>query len=147
MTNILKMFDTVSSSEEGSWLHLCVPGSDEKAYADGDKQKKPLRIKLKGPDSDVFAVIARKGKFESDKRQAKFQKTGMVEKPKTVAESALEDAELAAKMTMGFENIPEGKPDDVNSMIAMYLEYKNLREQAIDFAVSRANFTKAPQEG
>jgi len=132
MTNILKMFDTVSSSEEGSWLHLRVPGTDEKAYADGDKQKKPLRIKLKGPDSDAWTAFARKAAKQESKN-------------KTTHEMALDDAQLMAKMTLGFDNIPDFEFSK-DAAIKLYLDYKDIRIQAINHVANRENFIKKPNE-
>lgn len=137
MTNILKMFDTVSSSEQGAWLHLTIPGSEEKAYLDGEKKKKPIRILLKGPDSDVWTAFQRKAM----KSQAK---------EKSHEDTVLEDAKLFAKMTLGFDNIPDdnGKPIELTqeSAIKLYMNYKDIRMQALRFVMSQENFIEKPLE-
>ena len=137
MTNILKMFDTVSSSEKGAWLHLTIPGSEEKAYLDGDKQKKPMCILLKGPDSDIWTAFQRKALKSKAKE-------------KTHEETILEDAKLFAKMTLGFNNIPddEGKPLDFSheAALKLYLNYKDIRMQALRFVMSQENFIEKPNE-
>lgn len=133
MTNILKMFDTVSSSEEGSWLHLNVPGTEEKAYADGDKQKKPLRIKLKGPDSDAWTVFQRKAMKSQGKE-------------KSHEDTILEDSKLFAKMTLAFENIPSDSGQSLEltqeNAIKLYMNYKDIRIQALRFVMDASHFTK-----
>ena len=137
MTNVLKMFDTVSSSESGAWLHLVMPGTEEKAYADGDKQKKPMRIQLKGPDSDAWTVFQRKAM----KSQGK---------DKTHEETVLEDAKLFAKMTLGFDNIPNDDGSVMaftyESALKLYINYKDIRMQALRFVMSQENFTKAQEK-
>ena len=136
MTNILKMFDTVSSSEQGAWLHLTAPGSDEHVYID-DKQKKPMRILLKGPDSDIWTAFQRKAM----KSQAK---------EKSHDDTVLEDAKLFAKMTLGFDNIPdsEGKSLEFTyeNALRLYRDYKDIRMQALRFVMSQSNFTLKPSE-
>lgn len=131
MTNILKQFDTVSASEEGAWLHLCSPGTDEKVYVD-DKRKKPLRIKLKGPDCDAWTSFQRKaikGQGKKDDRS-----------PEDVA---LEDSKLFAKMTLAWENMPaEVGECTYENAIKLYLNYKDIRMQALRFVMSQENFTQ-----
>jgi hypothetical protein len=137
MTNILQMFDTVSSSEKGAWLHLTIPGSEEKAYTDGDKQKKPMRIMLKGPDSDAWTAFQRKAM----KSQGK---------DKTHEETILEDSKLFAKMTLAFDNIPNSAGGELTltheSAIKLYINYKDIRIQALRFVMNQENFTvKSPE--
>lgn len=137
MNNILKAFDTVSSSESGAWLHLVMPGTEEKAYADGDKQKKPMRIQLKGPDSDAWTAFQRKAMKSQGKE-------------KSHDETVLDDAKLFAKMTLGFENIP----NDDNGVLAftyesalkLYINYKSIRMQALHFVMDQSHFTKAQEK-
>lgn len=130
--NVLQQFDTVSASEEGAWLHLKIPGSDEKAYLDED-QKKPLRIKLKGPDSDTWTAFQRKA------MRAK-------QNDKSVDETTNEDAKLFAKMTVAWENIPDDSGDSLEftaeNAIKLYRKYKDIRIQALRFVMDQANFTK-----
>lgn len=133
MTNILQMFDTVSSSEEGSWLHLNVPGTEEKAYTDGDKQKKPLRIKLKGPDSNAWTAFQRKAMKSQGKE-------------KSHEDTILEDSKLFAKMTLAFENIPSESGQALEltqeNAIKLYMNYKDIRLQALRFVMDQSHFTK-----
>ena len=70
--NILSVFDTEAQSEQGAWLHLVTPGTDELAYAD-DARKKPLRIKLKGPESDTWTAFQRKVMQQQDGKKDKRQ--------------------------------------------------------------------------
>lgn len=131
MSNILKQFDTVSASEEGAWLHLCAPGTDEKVCADKGS-KKPLRIKLKGPDSDVWTSFQRKAIRGNDKKDNR-----------DAEEVALEDSKLFAKLTVAWENMPAevGECTRENAL-KLYLNYKDIRMQALRFVVSQENFTQ-----
>lgn len=130
--NVLQQFDTVSASEEGAWLHLTIPGSDEKAYLD-EAQEKPLRIKLKGPDSDTWTAFQRKA------MRAK-------QNDKSVDETTNEDAKLFSKMTVSWENIPDDNGDELEftaeNAIKIYRKYKDIRIQALRFVMDQANFTK-----
>lgn len=132
--NVLKQFDTVKTSEEGAWMHLVAPGTDDKVYLD-DEQKQPVRIKLKGPDSPMWVNFQRKA-IRSDKKDNR-----------SVEDVAVEDSKLFAKMTLDFENIPndDGKGTQTFSReaaIQLYLKYKDIRMQALRFVVSQENFTK-----
>lgn len=131
--SILDQFDTVTASEEGAWLHICHQGTDDKVYLD-KAQKKPLRIKLKGPDSEVWIAFQRKAMRKSDK-----------EEERSPAEIAEEDADLFAKMTIEWENMPDdvGECNQKNAK-ALYLKYKDIRIQVLGFVHSRENFTKRP---
>lgn len=138
--NILKQFDTVSASEEGAWLHLCAPGTNTKVYSD-DAKKKPLRIKLKGPDSDEWTSFQRKAMTKGKNAANQDQEE------KSQSEIALEDAQLFAKMTVGWENMPTEVGDlTQENAVKLYLNYKDIRMQALRFVMSQENFTKKPPE-
>ena len=132
MSNVLQLFDTVGQSEAGSWLHLDRPDNGEKAYLD-DAGKQPLRIKLKGPDSKAWVSFVRKARKEVDSK-------------KSIEETDLEEAQLMARLTLDWENIPdsEGKPMKFNSddAIGVYLRYKDIRIQAVRFIQKQENFTQ-----
>ena len=136
MSNILKMFDTVTASEEGAWLHLNIPASEEKAYLD-EKQKKPMRIKLQGPDSNVWVNFQRKSVREGDKK-------------KSYEDTVLEDSQLFAKMTISWENIPDADGKDLQftyeAAIKLYRDYKDIRMQALRFVVNQEAFIKTQPE-
>jgi hypothetical protein len=132
ITNILQMFDTESASESGSWLHLTKPGTDgELAYADKGTTK-PLRIKLKGPDSSTWTAFQRKAIKASGKKDIR-----------TAKEIAREDSSLFARMTLETENIPGLKLDEeeANGIFEMYLNYKDIRMQALRWVMNQENFT------
>jgi hypothetical protein len=134
--NVLKQFDTVSASEEGAWLHLCSPGTDEKVYAD-DKQKKPLRIKMKGPDSDVWTAFQRKA----------IKSQGSKKDDRSPEDVALEDSKLFAKLTTAWENMPaEVGERTIENAIKLYINYKDIRMQALRFVMNQENFTQKPPE-
>lgn len=134
--NILKQFDTVSASEEGAWLHLCAPGTDEKVYAD-NKKEQPLRIKLKGPDCDVWTSFQRKA----------MKSQGSKKDDRSPDEIAFEDAKLFAKMTIAWENMPaEVGECTTENAIKLYRDYKDIRMQALRFVMPQENFTQKPPE-
>jgi hypothetical protein len=129
--DILSVFDTEASSEAGSWLHLSIPGTDgEPAYADKEREK-PLRIKLKGPDSDTWTSYQRKAMKSQGKKDTR-----------TAKEIAREDAQLMARMTLDIENIPGYAGSEFNSLVDLYLKYKDIRMQALMYVINRENFTQ-----
>lgn len=130
--NLLSIFDTEQQSEDGAWLHLTRPDTDEFAYADADN-KKPLRIKLKGPESNTWTVFFRKTRQEEGKNDKR-----------TVHDVKLSDAQLMARMTLDTENIPGVDGKDKDSLTKMYLDYQDIRSQALAFILNRENFTKKP---
>ena len=131
-TNILQMFDTESASESGSWLHLTKPGTDgDLAYAEKGNTDKPLRIKLKGPDSGTWTAFQRKAMKGSGKKDTR-----------TAKEIAREDANLFARMTLETENIPGFEVVDENVIFDMYFKYKDIRMQALRWVMNQENFTQ-----
>lgn len=145
MTFKLSIFDTVAQSSEGAWLHLTVPGSRNYAYLDGhlENPKKPLRIHLKGADSDTYAKEIQR--INRKERKAEMQQRGKI-KEKSLEEIVLEWAELFAKMTLGWENIPDddGKPlpFTFENAVKLYISYKDIRVQAGLFIDTQENFIK-----
>ena len=130
-TNILQMFDTESASESGSWLHLTKPGTDgDLAYADKGSAK-PLRIKLKGPDSGTWTAFQRKAMKGSGKKD-----------DRTAKDIALEDARLFSHMTLETENIPGYSAADHADLVDMYFKYKDIRMQALKWVMKQDNFTQ-----
>ena len=130
-SNILEMFDTESASETGSWLHLTKPGTDgDLAYADKSTDK-PLRIKLKGPDSGTWTSFQRKAMKASGKKDSRTSK-----------EIAREDANLFSRMTLETENIPGYEGADEAALIDMYVKYKDIRIQALKWVMNQENFTQ-----
>ena len=130
-TNILTMFDTESASESGSWLHLAKPGADgDLAYADKTTDK-PLRIKLKGPDSGTWTAFQRKAMKDSGKKDTR-----------TAKDIALEDARLFSRMTLETENIPGYAATDHADLVDMYFKYKDIRMQALKWVMKQDNFTQ-----
>lgn len=125
------MFDTESASESGSWLHLTKPGTDgELAYAD-KASAKPLRIKLKGPDSGTWTAFQRKAMKASGKKDIR-----------TAKELAREDSSLFARLTLETENIPGFEGADEAALFEMFMQYKDIRMQALRWVVNQENFTQ-----
>jgi len=130
-SNILQMFDTESASESGSWLHLTKPGTDgELAYAEKGSTK-PLRIKLKGPDSGTWTAFQRKIMKASGKKDIR-----------TAKENAREDSSLFARMTLETENIPGFEGADESALLEMFMQYKDIRMQALRWVINQENFTQ-----
>ena len=130
--NILSAFDTEAMCEDGEWMHLVVPGTGERAYADPDK-KKPLRIKLKGPESDTWTTFFRKARQVAGEKDTR-----------TNDEVKLSDSRLMARMTLAVENIPGVDKSDKESIVSMYRNYQDIRSQALDFISKRENFIVKP---
>jgi hypothetical protein len=125
--NLLSMFDTESASESGSWLHLAVPGTDGDLAYDG--KGNPLRIKLKGPDSDVWTEFQRKAMRHAGKKDTRSAK-----------EVAKEDAHLFARITLDVENIPGYDKPDREKLVEMYTQYKDIRIQSLRYLMNQENF-------
>lgn len=143
MTNILQMFDTVKLSEDGAWLHLNIPCSNKKAYADKEN-KKPLRIKMKGPDCNKWS------EYKIKAQRAKPDKNGKYAE-KTVSEIAMDNCKILAALTLGFENIPsnDGKSDlefTYENALKLYLDYKDIQVQALAMLFEQENFMLKPRE-
>jgi hypothetical protein len=131
----------------GAWLHLKHPDDRVPLYAD-DAKERPVRIKLLGKDSDVYVkadAAAREANVEAMSRGAKWK----------AAANDHAFAETLAKITVEWENIPQGWVDgsaDENpallSEAAALKLYENLgvkwvREQADEFLGQRSNFSQA----
>ena len=130
--NILSVFDTEAQSEQGAWLHLTLPGTDDLAFAD-KQRKSPLRIKLKGPESDTWTGFQRRVMQSDDKKDKR-----------TPEEIKLSDSRLMARMTLDVENIPGVTMDDKESVVQMYANYRDIRMQTLTFVLRRENFIGSP---
>lgn len=133
--SILSKFDTETISEHGAWLHLVVPGSEELAYADAEKTK-PLRIKTKGPDSKTWVEFVRASTRKEGKDKRSYD------------EVAREDAQLLARMTLDWENMPVGPKDEIvpfdrDVAVSVYIKYKDIRKQLLSHILDQQNFTQA----
>ena len=131
--SLLSIFDTVSAAEKGATLHLVHPITKEPVYADGDKQKKPLTITLKGLDSVEF-----EREIQRRARQNKNKKDDIY-----LEQAKLEAAQTYARLTIGWENIPEFPEFSFENAVKLYLNYKDIRVQVGDFIVDKSNFIKA----
>jgi len=110
-------------------LHLAKPGTDgDLAYA-GKGTDKPLRIKLKGPDSGTWTAFQRKAMKGSGKKDTR-----------TAKEIAREDANLFARMTLETENIPGYQDADEAALIDMFFKYKDIRVQSLRWVLNQENF-------
>lgn len=128
--DILSLFDTEKASESGAWLHLKLP-TGELAYLDGDAKKKPLRIRLKGPDSPEWQAYIRKARTNTEEMD-----------PETESKR---EAELYASMTLEVQNIPEYTGDNARPLPELYAKHKEIRAQCTQFLFNRQAFFKAAQ--
>ena len=129
--------------EDTATLHL-KDAKGELLYADAER-KKPLRITLYGPGSDVFGVVEGRQTARSLKR---LQEDGKV----TAApheDRIKEAAEDLAAITAGFENIsygadPAQKLEGQKLFIAVYGDPKLgfIAKQARQFVADWGNFTR-----
>lgn len=117
-SNILEIFDTESQSEAGSWLHLNTPGKyGVPAYADPDTKALPLRIKVRGPESDIWQGFRRKAmQMGKDNR--------------TLEEVKRDDSKILARMTLDIENFP-GFDNTKEDLVRLYLGYQDVRRQVL----------------
>ncbi len=126
-SNILSIFDTEAQSEAGSWLHLHTPGKyGVPAYADPDTKALPLRIKVRGPESDIWEGFQRKA-------------MQMGKDSRTLEEVKRDDSKLLARMTLEIENIP-GFDNTREDLVRLYLSYQDIRQQVLSHIVEREHF-------
>ena len=130
----LSVFDTVSQANSGAVLHLTVPGSGVPAYLDeGVKNpKKPLTITLLTKYVQVKARARRKSNKKDD----------------IDIEQSIQDAcELYAKLTVGWENIPDKEgnamPFTFENAVNLYKSFKDIRVQVGNFIAEQENFIKS----
>ena len=138
---ILSVFDTEKASNEGAELHLTNPATGDLAYAD-KAEKKPLTIRLLGPDSDIYTRH-----LQDAARKVRKANKLKISDDIDFEKAKREAAELYAKMTLGWSNIPDdsGKSDlpfSYGNAVKLYLTYKDIRIQVGDFIADKANFIK-----
>lgn len=136
MSNILSMFDTAGAAEQGADLHLLHPATKEPVYVDGDKQKKPLIIKLKGTDSYEFErEMARRARMNKGKKG-----------DADLEQAKREAAETYAKLTIGWLNMPDENGKELEfsfeNAVKVYMNFKDIRVQVSEFITDKANFIK-----
>jgi hypothetical protein len=144
--SILDCLDTEAKSNEGAWLHLRRPDSSRALLYLDDECTKPVRIKLKGPDSDTWTRYVRK----EARKEALRRQNGEKPPEKTGAEIATEDARIFSRMTMEWENMPVGENDepvpfDEDTAFEVYRKHKHLRAQILDHILDRDAFFTEPE--
>lgn len=128
--DILSLFDTEKASESGAWLHLKLP-TGGLAYLDGDAKKKPLRIRLKGPDSPEWQSYIRKARKSTEEM--------------TPEDESKSESELYASMTLELQNIPGYTGENARPLTEMYSKHLDIRRQCTQFLFDRQAFFKAAQ--
>lgn len=135
--------DTKSLSNGGVFMPVRRLNSDEPLVAKNGKQ---VRIRLRGPDSDVYREFTRK---QVQKRLARTND------PKKLNELDFDEIEsdaleMLTAVTVGWENVldPDGKeiPFSPDAARALYAAYPVVREQVDTFVANRAHFLKASLE-
>ncbi|WP_420013921.1 hypothetical protein [Tateyamaria sp.] len=105
---MFKFTDTIQMSEDGAWVHLKDRGRF--AYLDDDKSK-PIRIKVRGPDSPTLQAALRKVNAQKMKESAG---TDMAKMSVGEIEDLLERGKgnipnTWRLATITWENMPDGK--------------------------------------
>jgi len=139
----LPQIDTKSLADTGVLMTVTQFDGDEPLIA---KNGEPVRIRLRGPDSDVYREFTRK---QIQKRFARGND------PKRLNELDMEEVEkdsldMLAAMTVGWENVLDTDgteiPFSVEVARALYVSYPVVREQVDTFVANRRNFLRASLE-
>jgi hypothetical protein len=110
------------------------------------KNGEPVRIRLRGPDSDVYREFSRK---QIQKRFARGND------PKRINDLDMEEVEkdsldMLAAMTVGWENVLDTDGTEIAFSTevarALYVSYPVVREQVDTFVANRRNFLRASLE-
>jgi hypothetical protein len=132
--------DVKTLADTGVWMTVKQFNSDEPLL---DKKGKPVRLKLLGPDSDVYRDFAR---AQIRKRLAS-DAAGTTQAVPDFDDIDRETNILFAKLTVAWEGInsPDGKPVpyDHETALKLFADFPVLREQLDRFVNERANFLKA----
>lgn len=125
----LANLDLGSAAEEGAYLNLVHPISGEELEYQGE----PIRIFLKGNDSDTF------------KKRLDFhmRKDGKRRGEKTIAEVEQQSCDLLAHVTTGWENVIwEDEPLEfsIENAKMLYKQRPWIRRQVDEFVAEAENF-------
>lgn len=130
--------DTKKLSEDGAWVHVKDMGKP--AYLDGDK-KKPIRIKVLGPDSPTLQEKARKRvakRLKANGGSVDMSKMSQVEIEAFLENSQGAECENWADATIAWENMPapEGGAQDFTASAAetLYAAYPAITRQLAEEA-------------
>ena len=139
----LPQIDTKSLADTGVLMTVKQFDSDEPLIA---KNGEPVRIRLRGPDSDVYREFSRK---QIQKRFARGND------PKRINDLDMEEVEkdsldMLAAMTVGWENVLDTDGTEIAFSTevarALYVSYPVVREQVDTFVANRRNFLRASLE-
>ena len=146
----MDMFDAVSASEAGAWLHLTNLRTDAPAYVTGKDGAPdttlPMRINLIGQDAPASKAKARKrGASVLKRHRGKMDFSKMTEAQIIAVMSEGEDNILhnAVDATIGWENLSlDGKPAEFSpeTAEAIYRKYPSILEEVTEFLKVRSNF-------
>jgi len=100
--------DTVQLSEDGAWVHLRDRG--RLAYLGGDKEK-PVRIKVRGPDSPTLQAALRKvnAKKMKENAGADLAKMSIGDVEELLEQGKDSIANTWRMATITWENMPDGE--------------------------------------
>lgn len=135
--SLLDCLDTKGKSERGSWLHLKNPATKDPLYLDDD-QTRPVRILMKGPDSDTFAEY-----FRAKQRQSVAEQS--------YQDQVKDESAFYADMALDWENMPPVQGDDETvpfsrkAALAHFTALKDLRDQAFAHITKREHFFTEPE--
>lgn len=108
----MDIFDTVSASEKGTWVHLINQETGQPAYARGEDGNedmgKPVRIRVLGPDSPTYKRKAADRVAHNMKKHAgaDLKKMSHAQIVGLIDRGAINRAEDAADATIDWENLP-----------------------------------------
>ncbi len=144
MSLSLSLFDTVKQSNDGATLHILSPLTGGLCYSDV-AEKKPLLIHLLGAHSKGFdeARVNKKRELRNSKASKNKMPT-QSDADKEIQEAA----ELYAKLTTGWENIPDfsGKGNlefNHDNAVKLYINYMEIRVQVGNFVGQNVNFIQS----
>lgn len=139
----LSKLDMREGADDGRWLQLTHPVTQELLWDDEKKKTGPVRIRLLGADSKKHRSKEYAARNRRLKQMGRGGKRGGLMAGVT-AEGLEEDAtEVMVACTLGWENIQlagqplEFTPDAARSL---YSEHEWIREQVDEFIADRANF-------
>lgn len=136
----LPQIDTKSLADAGVWMTVQQFDGNAPLLA---RNGQPVRILLRGPDSDVYRDHTRR---QIQKRLARGNDPKRANEV-DLAEVEADALQLLAACTIGWENVldPEGTaiPCTPEAAFLLYVNYPVLREQVDEFVANRRSFLMA----
>lgn len=142
----IAVFDTVTKSEKGVFLHLEHPVTGEPLYegefepGETPPDEARVGIWMQGPDSKAFRSAQRALADERAKR-TKVTRGGKVKETMTAEEEARRGIEINASTVIRFQHIElDGKPALRSDAIAVFTKYPAIHRRADRFIDAEENW-------